>query len=30
MVTFAHGSLGYMCNFVFEDYKKVLDYMIVP
>ena len=24
MITFSQGSLGFMCNFTFEDYKAVL------
>jgi NAD kinase len=25
MITFAHGSLGFMANFVFEDHAKVFE-----
>ena len=24
MITFSQGSLGFMCNFTFEDYESVL------
>ena len=24
LISFAHGSLGYLCNFTFEDHKEVL------
>ena len=25
MITFAQGSLGYLCNFIFDDHKQVID-----
>jgi NAD kinase len=27
MITFAQGSLGFMCNFTFEDHPMVLDHI---
>jgi NAD kinase len=24
LISFAHGSLGYLCNFTFEDHKEVI------
>jgi len=27
MITFAQGSLGFMCNFVFEEHEEVLDHI---
>lgn len=29
LITFSQGSLGFMCNFVFEDHREVMDHVFV-
>ena len=28
MITFSQGSLGFMCNFVFEDHEEILNHIL--
>ena len=30
LISFAHGSLGYLCNFTFEDHKEVFTDLFSP